>query len=87
MSLLVALARALAGLFLPDRNPLDTGEGYAARHAAALKLLEDDVYGYLLLTVHREDNVRGRVELAVRMEPGYWPAANATLERIIAEAP
>lgn len=100
MSFVVALARALVGrpaprnpepadardfpAFLPAENPLESRDGFNARQAAALKLMDEDCYGFLVLTVHRDEGVRGRIELAVKLQREWWPAVSKTLRRIVA---
>jgi hypothetical protein len=101
MRFLVALARALVGrppprdpetavddmpAFIPRENPLESEEGEEARRNAAMRMIDEDCYGYLLLTVHRDagEGVRGHVELAMNVLPQWWPAINKTLRRIIA---
>jgi hypothetical protein len=72
--------------FMPDRNPLDTDAGFAARQVAGCKLLDEDCYGFLLVSVHRPDSgVRGRIELECEIEPQWWPAMAKTLERVLDE--
>jgi hypothetical protein len=97
MKFWTAFARALVGCppappddavasspFLTEENPLATEDGFDARQDAALKLMDEDVYGFLLLTVHREDSLRGRIELAAQLQPNWRPAINQTLELIVA---
>lgn len=68
--------------FLAATNPLADGEGYGARQAAALKMMDEDCFGFLLLTVHG-DGVHGRVEISARLQPQWWPAVSKTLERVV----
>lgn len=70
--------------FIPEENPLETEEGEEARRNAALRLVDEDCFGFLVLTVHRDVGVRGHIELAAHLRPDWWPAINRTLRRIIA---
>lgn len=92
MSLLGALARALGRR--PSDPPLATPtigdqvwtmEGSESRRNAALKMLDDDCRGFLLVTVHH-DGEHGRVELALQLRTDWWPAVAETLERVISAA-
>jgi hypothetical protein len=90
---LAALARAVVGrppprpsepeIPLPAVNPLASGDGAQGRRDAALKLLEDDCYGFVLLTVHRRDDRHGRIDLAIATDPSWWSAIRVVLGRII----
>lgn len=70
----------------PDDSPLATDAGAAAAREAALLVLHEDTYGFLLLSVRREDN-----ELMIHMDQSlddtWWPAMASTLERLAAEVP
>jgi hypothetical protein len=72
--------------FIPRENPLESAEGEEARRNAALRMVDEDCYGFLLLTVHRDagPSVRGHIELAANLLPEWWPAVTKTLRRIIA---
>lgn len=70
--------------FLADANPLDSDDGFAARQRAAMKLLDGDCHGFLLLTVHRDgSDVKGRIELEAALQPHWHPAVARTLERVV----
>lgn len=73
--------------YIPAHNPLQDELGATQRNAAALGLMDDDCYGFLLLTVRREfhgPNALLRVEQHV--DPSWWPAIAETLDRISIEA-
>lgn len=80
---LAALERMPA--FMPRENPLESEEGEESRRNAALRIVDGDTFGFLLLTVHRDpDGVRGHIELAANLRPEWWPAVIVTLRRVIA---
>lgn len=69
--------------FIPDENPLSRRDGSEARRNAALRMMDDDCYGFLLLTVHREAvGLRANIELAQHLQRSWLPAVSATLERV-----
>lgn len=75
--------------FIPAENPLESDDGEEARRNAAMRMVDEDCYGFLLLTVHRDAGgagagVRGHIELAVHLQREWWPAVTKTLRRIIA---
>lgn len=78
-------ARAMAPAFVPADNPTKTDEGMEATREAALRMLDDDCYGYLLLTIHKEAvGPGGEIRLADHLDSSWWPAVAVTLERVIA---
>lgn len=71
---------------IPTANPLASEPGSSRRQAAALRMMDDDCYGFLLITVHRE--VVGRcayIELAEHLQSSWLPAITETLDRVAAE--
>lgn len=69
--------------FVPPENPVDTG----LRQQDALSLVDEDCYGYLLLTVRKEAvGPRARIQLAEQLDPSWWPAIGRACEAIAAEA-
>lgn len=72
---------------MPSENPL-TEELAAAQHrSAALSLMDEEVYGYLLVTIRKEFHGPGldvRVLSDVARE--FWPAVNETLRRVVKAA-
>jgi hypothetical protein len=91
MKVLQSIARAFAGDPPPHAPPprvealdLSGGLNLDSRQEAALRLMDEDCSGYVLLTVHRdEDQPTGRIDLIAAMRPEWWPAAAATLARIV----
>jgi hypothetical protein len=72
--------------FIPDENPLSTVQGAADRRGAALRMMDPDCYGFLLISVHREAvGVRANVEIRERLHPSGVPALAETLERVTEE--
>lgn len=69
---------------LPVDNPL-RGEG-AGNHAreTALSLLDDDVYGYLLIRVCKEPGrPGGEIRLSCDLRDEMWPAVTATMAHLV----
>lgn len=76
---------AAAGHF-PDDSPLSSDEGSAAAREAALLVLHEDTYGFLLLSVRREDDEL-MIHMDQKLDETWWPAMAATLERLAAAVP
>lgn len=73
--------------FVPPENPLATWEGGEARRNAALGLVDDAVFGFVLVEVRREfHGPTAEVRVQAHLEPALWPAVANTLERVAAEA-
>ena len=69
--------------FLPATSPLTTEQGHQARTEAALRMMDEDCYGFLLVTVHREKvGVCGEVRMLQHIHPTWWPAIVQTLDRL-----
>jgi hypothetical protein len=91
MKVLQSLARALAGEPPPhapprvDAHDISKGLDLDSRQEAALRLMDPDCMGYVLLTVHHDADraESGRIDLIAAMKPGWWPAVAVTLERIV----
>lgn len=73
--------------FVPTANPLETDAGYATRQEAALRMMDPDCYGFLLVSVHREAvGLRAEIELHSHIDPSWGPAMAETLDRVAAVA-
>jgi hypothetical protein len=73
---------------IPRKNPLGSDEGSGARAEAAMRMMDGDCYGFLLLSVHKEPvGTVAEIRLAQHMDEAWWPAMAATLERVAAEVP
>jgi hypothetical protein len=73
---------------IPRTNPMRSDAGAGARAEAAMRMMDGDCYGFLLLSVHKEPvGVAARIRLAQHMDDAWWPAMAATLERVAAEVP
>lgn len=73
--------------FIPERNPLAEGNAAGLRQQDVLSLMDDDCYGYLILSVRKEAvGPRGRIELAQQLDPSWWPAIGSACATIAAEA-
>jgi hypothetical protein len=73
---------------LPRENPLSSEEGSDDRAEAAMRMMDGDCYGFLLLSVHKEPTGSvAQIRLAQHMDEAWWPAMAATLERVAAEVP
>jgi hypothetical protein len=95
MSVLQSIARVLVGEppprpstpLLPDLSPLTDEPAAGQRQDAALKLMDEDCYGFLMLTMHRHEEPKGhftgRIDFAVALQRDWWPAVVLVLERII----
>lgn len=69
--------------FVPAGNPLETAEGYQARQDAAMRMMDPDCYGFLLISVHKEQvGLRAEIEMRNHVDPSWWPAIGETLSRI-----
>lgn len=69
---------------IPRENPLATGVAGEERNEAALRLVDPDVYGYLLLTVHKPAHEPyADIRLAAHLEDSWWPAVDATLADVV----
>lgn len=70
--------------FIPDENPLEAALNADERTQAAMTIVDDDCYGYLLITVHKQPvGRRADLHLQSAFEPDWWPAMRATLCRVI----
>ena len=73
--------------FIPPANPLETDAGYEARQQAALRMMDEDCYGFLLVSVHKEAvGLRAAIELHSHIDPSWAPAIAETLDRVAAVA-
>jgi hypothetical protein len=71
---------------IPTVNPLESEPGSSRRQMAALRMMDDDCYGFLLITVHRESvGPLAHVELAEHLESSWLPAIIETLDRLAME--
>jgi hypothetical protein len=78
-----AAVRASERATLPPRSPLKSAKGHAARTEAALRMMDEDCYGFLLFTLHREKvGVCAEIRIAEHLHPTWWPAITETLERV-----
>jgi hypothetical protein len=68
---------------MPAQSPLQDEGRDAALREIALALMDDTVYGYLVLTVNRMDAEHFNIGLASDVDPEYWPALAETLARIL----
>jgi hypothetical protein len=69
--------------FLPAENPLHSAEAVAQRQSAALAMMDDEVYGYLLLTINKEPvGPRAQIRFSVDVHPSWWPALGAMVEEL-----
>lgn len=71
---------------IPEANPLASEPGSSRRQAAALRMMDEDCYGFLLITVHRE--VIGpcaHIELAEHLQSSWLRAITETLDRVANE--
>jgi hypothetical protein len=69
--------------YLPAESPLATEEGHAARTEAALRMMDEDCYGFLLFTLHRESvGVCAEIRMADYLHPTWWPAVAEALDRV-----
>jgi hypothetical protein len=92
MSLIQAIARVFVGTPPPssaassprvEALDLTNGLDLGARQEAALKLMDEDCAGFLLLTIHHELVEAGRVDVIAAVRPEWWPALSETLARIV----
>lgn len=73
------------GVF-PDDSPLSSDAGSKAAREAALLILHEQTYGFLLLSVRREDDEL-MIHMDQELDDSWWPAMAATLERLAAAVP
>lgn len=72
--------------FIPHQNPLESEPGAGARQQAALRMMDPDCYGFLLITIHREViGPRAAIEIAEHLDGSWLPAVATTLERVADE--
>lgn len=93
MRVVQSIARALVGSPPPHASPprvdaLDPSAGLDlnGRQEAALRLMDADCVGYVLLTLHEDESLpatTGHVDLICAVKPEWWPPVAVTLERII----
>lgn len=67
--------------FLPEENPM--GDADELRREAAMSLMDEDTYGFMLLRVVRVPTPAavGEVTVLGLVPPLAWPAVRLTLER------
>lgn len=71
--------------FIPDSSPLDDPSAAELRACHALMLMDPDVYGYLMLTVHRQSgSLRAELRATEQIEPSWRPAVREALIRLAA---
>jgi hypothetical protein len=69
--------------YIPDTNPLEEPPAAELRSEHAMMLMDEDVYGYLLLTVHRhQEGLRADIRASEQILPGWWPAISEALTRL-----
>lgn len=57
----------------------------AERRRVCLRLLDDDVLGYVVMTVHRTTIGTAHVELDVMADDPFWPPLAETARRLVTE--
>jgi hypothetical protein len=67
---------------IPQRSPLSEDSARTEVQRIALSLLDDDCYGFLLLSVRKEEGAT-RVALDEVLAPEWWPAIRETMLRIV----
>ena len=73
---------------VPEHNPLELPGNADARAAAAMSIVDDDCYGYMLVTFHKEAvTPRVEVRMQAQIDRGFWPALIVLLTRVIDAAP
>jgi len=69
--------------FVPNENPMRKPEAIAQRQNAALAMMDDEVYGYLLLTINKEAvGPRAQIRFAIDVHPSWWPALDAMVAEL-----
>jgi hypothetical protein len=73
---------------IPAVNPLTEPLLASQAREAALSIVDPDVYGYLLVTVHKHtDRPYAHIALAGHLEDSWWPAVEVTLLDVLEAAP
>jgi hypothetical protein len=67
---------------IPDRSPLGQDPQATIARTAALSMLDEETYGFVLLTVRRVDPVMMRIEVQSALIDDWWPAMLETMERV-----
>jgi hypothetical protein len=67
--------------FLPEENPMEKPGMDELRCEAALSLMDDDTYSFMLLRVQQAGATIGEVKVLGFVHPETWPAVRLTLER------
>lgn len=77
--------RSVFSAYVPAENPLKSDVADQGRWEAAQRLMQEDTYGYLLLTVHKEAvGPVAEIRLAQDVDPSWWPAIEGTLDAVLA---
>lgn len=67
-------------------NPLSTDAGAAERQEAALRMMDADCHGFVLLTVHDQPDGIAVMRVGSFVQEAWWPAVATTLERVVSVA-
>lgn len=69
---------------LPRDNPiLASEEAKAKRREAAMSMMDDETYGYVLITLRKKPgNAFGKLKLQLKLERAWWPAFSTMLRKV-----
>lgn len=68
---------------LPMRNPFGDDEARGYRSEAALMMMDEETFGFMLVVLRRDDGKKPEIALRVQTESEWIPAFHASMGRIL----